>query len=33
MIASNEAKLATETVVSLKNSAVAAFTEIMRMPV
>jgi flagellar hook-basal body complex protein FliE len=32
MIASNEAKLATETVVSLKNSAVAAFTEIMRMP-
>jgi flagellar hook-basal body complex protein FliE len=33
MIASTEAKLATETVVSLKNSAVAAFTEIMRMPV
>ena len=33
MIASSEAKLATETVVSLKNSAVAAFTEIMRMPV
>jgi flagellar hook-basal body complex protein FliE len=31
MIASSEAKLATETVVSLKNSAVAAFTEIMRM--
>ncbi len=33
MIASTEAKLATETVVTLKNSAVAAFTEIMRMPV
>jgi flagellar hook-basal body complex protein FliE len=33
MIASTEAKLATETVVTLKNSAVSAFTEIMRMPV
>jgi flagellar hook-basal body complex protein FliE len=33
MIASTEAKLATETVVTLKNSAVAAFTEIMRMPI
>jgi flagellar hook-basal body complex protein FliE len=33
MIASNEAKLATETVVTLKNSAIAAFTEIMRMPI
>jgi flagellar hook-basal body complex protein FliE len=32
MIASTEAKLATETVVTLKNSAVSAFTEIMRMP-
>ena len=33
MIASTEARLATETVVTLKNSAVAAFTEIMRMPI
>jgi len=33
MIASNEARLATDTVVTLKNSAIAAFTEIMRMPV
>jgi len=33
MIASAEAKLATDTVVTLKNSAVSAFTEIMRMPI
>jgi flagellar hook-basal body complex protein FliE len=33
MIASNEASLATETVVALKNQAVSAFNEIMRMPV
>jgi flagellar hook-basal body complex protein FliE len=33
MIASTEAKLATDTVVTLKNQAVAAFTEIMRMNV
>ena len=33
MIASTEARLATDTVVTLKNSAVAAFTEIMRMSV
>jgi flagellar hook-basal body complex protein FliE len=33
MIASTEAKLATDTVVTLKNSAVAAFTEIMRMQI
>jgi len=33
MIASQEASLATETVVTLKNSAVSAFTEIMRMSV
>ncbi|MFW3170462.1 flagellar hook-basal body complex protein FliE [Geodermatophilus sp. CPCC 206100] len=33
MIAANEAKLATEMVVTLKNKAVDAFTEIMRMPV
>jgi flagellar hook-basal body complex protein FliE len=32
MIASTEARLATDTVVTLKNSAVSAFTEIMRMP-
>ena len=33
MIASTEARLATETVVTLKNSAVSAFTEIMRMQI
>ena len=33
MIAGNEAKLATEMVVTVKNKAVEAFTEIMRMPV
>jgi flagellar hook-basal body complex protein FliE len=33
MIASNEASLATETVVALKNQAVGAFNEIMRMQV
>ena len=33
MIASTEARLATDTVVTLKNSAVTAFTEIMRMPI
>jgi flagellar hook-basal body complex protein FliE len=33
MIASNEASLATDTVVTLKNQAVSAFNEIMRMPV
>ena len=33
MIASNEAKLATEMVVTIKNKAVEAFTEIMRMPI
>ena len=33
MIASTEATLATDTVVTLKNQAVAAFTEIMRMNV
>jgi flagellar hook-basal body complex protein FliE len=33
MIASNEAKLATEMVVTIKNKAVEAFNEIMRMPV
>jgi len=33
MIASNEASLATEAVVTLKNQAVSAFNEIMRMPV
>jgi flagellar hook-basal body complex protein FliE len=33
MIASNEASLATEAVVTLKNQAVSAFNEIMRMQV
>jgi flagellar hook-basal body complex protein FliE len=33
MIASNEASLATDTVVTLKNQAVAAFNQIMGMPV
>ena len=33
MIASNEASLATQTVVTIKNQAVSAFNEIMRMPV
>ena len=33
MIASNEAKLATEMVVTIKNQAVSAFNEIMRMPI
>ena len=33
MIASNEASLATEMVVTIKNKAVDAFNEIMRMPV
>ena len=33
MIASNEAKLTTEMVVTIKNKAVEAFNEIMRMPV
>ena len=33
MIARNEASLATEMVVSMKNAAVSAFTEIMRMPI
>jgi flagellar hook-basal body complex protein FliE len=33
MIARNEASLATEMVVTLKNKAVEAFNEIMRMPV
>ncbi len=33
MIASSEAKLATEMVVTIKNKAVEAFNEIMRMPV
>jgi flagellar hook-basal body complex protein FliE len=33
MIASTEATLATDTVVTLKNQAVQAFTEIMRMSV
>ena len=33
MIAANEAALATEMVVTIKNQAVNAFNEIMRMPV
>ena len=33
MIASQEASLATEMVVTVKNKAVEAFNEIMRMPV
>jgi flagellar hook-basal body complex protein FliE len=33
MIASSEARLATEMVVTIKNKAVEAFNEIMRMPV
>jgi flagellar hook-basal body complex protein FliE len=33
MIASNEAALATEMFVTIKNKAVEAFNEIMRMPV
>ncbi|MEX5720720.1 flagellar hook-basal body complex protein FliE [Geodermatophilus maliterrae] len=33
MIAAQEASLATEMVVTLKNKAVEAFTEIMRMPI
>jgi flagellar hook-basal body complex protein FliE len=33
MVASNEAQLATETVVALKNQAVSAFNEIMRMQI
>jgi flagellar hook-basal body complex protein FliE len=33
MVASNEASLATDTVVTLKNQAVSAFNEIMRMSV
>ncbi|MGY2127643.1 flagellar hook-basal body complex protein FliE [Blastococcus sp. SYSU DS0617] len=33
MIARNEASLATEMVVSVKNAAVSAFNEIMRMPI
>ena len=33
MIASNEASLATEMVVAVKNQSVSAFNEIMRMQV
>ena len=33
MIAANEAKLATDMVVTIKNKAVEAFNEILRMPV
>jgi flagellar hook-basal body complex protein FliE len=33
MIARNESSLATEMVVGMKNAAVSAFNEIMRMPV
>ena len=33
MIASNEASLATEMVVTIKNKAIEAFNDIMRMPV
>lgn len=33
LIASNEAKLTQEMVVTIKNQAVAAFNEIMRMPI
>ncbi len=33
MIAATEAKVATEMVVTVKNKAVEAFSEIMRMPV
>ena len=33
MIAANEAKLATTAVVTIKNKAVEAFNDIMRMPV
>ncbi|MGY1783699.1 flagellar hook-basal body complex protein FliE [Geodermatophilus sp. SYSU D00698] len=33
MIAAQESSVATEVVVTLKNKAVEAFTEIMRMPV
>jgi len=33
MIAANETKLATDMVVTIKNKAVEAFNEIMRMPV
>lgn len=33
MIASNEAKLTMEMVVTIKNQAVSAFSEIMRMPI
>ena len=33
MIASSEARLATEMVVTIKNKAVEAFNEILRMPV